>query len=208
MASWYQVRPLFLSIVLFWVCVWAAVAHAATIQVTCTAPTTNVDGTPITSTLAYKAYWGTSAASLTSAVPLAGPGCKGPVSVPDAPVGGTVTYHVAVTAIANGMESARSATASKSFSTPNPPSPPTGVLLTADQVGYQQNLGSRNKISLSRVATVPLGKPCIATMSLTDPYRKVYIIADRMWATMDPNPNKPGTLFTRPNQVWAKCEAS
>lgn len=85
---------------------------------------------------------------------------------------------------------------------------PNAPLLTADVVGYQQNLGSKNKISLSRVASVPLGKPCVATMSLTDPFRTVHIIADRNWAVMDPNPAKPGTFFTRPRQVWAKCKAS
>jgi hypothetical protein len=77
--------------------------------------------------------------------------------------------------------------------------------VTVDTVGYQINLGSNNKISLSRVASVPLGKPCVASTSLTDPYRTVHIVSDRMLAVMDPNPKKPGTFLTRPRQVWAKC---
>lgn len=80
-------------------------------------------------------------------------------------------------------------------------------LVTSGQIGYQLNLGSKNKISLSRVASVPLGKLC-TTMSVTDPYRTVYIVADRLLATMDPNPKKPGETFTRPNQVWASCTLS
>lgn len=77
--------------------------------------------------------------------------------------------------------------------------------VTVDTVGYQINLGSNNKISLSRVASVPLNKECIETMSATDQYRTVYVIKDRLWAVMDPNPAKPGEFMTRPRQVWAKC---
>lgn len=188
-------------------CIWGVVANAASVNLTCTAPTQNTDGSAISAALVYKAYWGTSATTLTNAVPLAGPGCKGPVSVPDAPAGQSVTYHFAVTATANGQESAKSNIATKTVSTPFPtPNPPS--LLTADTVAYQVNLGARNKITLSRVASVPQNKPCVASMSLTDPFRTVYILQDRNWATMDPNPAKPGTLFTRPNQLWAKCEAT
>lgn len=82
------------------------------------------------------------------------------------------------------------------------------TLQTVDTVGYQINLGSNNKISLSRVASVPLGKPCIASMSVTDPFRQVFILQDRMQAVMDPDPKKPGEFFTRPRQVWAKCEVA
>lgn len=84
---------------------------------------------------------------------------------------------------------------------------PGAPLLTADTVGYQLNLGTNNKITLTRVASVPIDKPCQAS-SVTDPFRTVNLLADRNWAVMDPNPAKPGQFFTRPRQVWAKCEAT
>lgn len=194
-----------LIVALLYLLAWTS-AGAATVNLTCTAPTTNTNGSQITATLAYRAYWGTSATTLTNGVVLAGPGCKGSVSVPDATAGQSIQYHFAVTATANGQESVKSNVASKTVSTPLPaPNPPT--LLTVSDVGYQLNLGTKNKISLSRVASVPLRKPCTA-MSATDPLRTVYLIQDRLWAVMDPNPKKPGEFFTRPNQVWAKCEPS
>lgn len=79
-------------------------------------------------------------------------------------------------------------------------------LTTAETVGYQLNLGTNNKITLTRVASVPIDKPCVAS-SVTDPFRTVNLLADRNWAVMDPNPAKPGTFFTRPRQVWARCKA-
>lgn len=92
---------------------WWRTADAAIVNLTCKPPTLNVDNTPITAPLAYKAYWGMKADSLTSTAALAGPGCKGPVYVPDAPSGSSVTYHFAVTAIAAGLESDFSNVASK-----------------------------------------------------------------------------------------------
>mgnify|MGYP001584743425 CR=1 FL=1 len=112
-------------------------------------------------------------------------------------------YYRLVTVTATGLLSAPGNIMAALTEAPAQPKP----LLTAETVGYQQNLGANNKITLSRVASVPLGKPCTST-SLTDPFRTVNIIADRMLAVMDPNPAKPGMLFTRPRQVWAKCEAT
>jgi hypothetical protein len=206
-ASWRAARPLFLGMLLVLVSLWAWSAHAATATLKCTPPTQNTNDTPITASLGYKAYWGTSATALTNDVDLAGPGCAGSVVVPDPAPGATITYHFAVTAITAYQESAKSNVVAKTFSTPRPtPKPPT--LLTSEQIGYQLNLGTRNKITLSRVASVPIGKECITSMSVTDPYRTVYLLQDRLWATMDPNPKKPGEFFTRPNQVWAKCKTT
>lgn len=201
-----SLRPLFLALALVAVSLWGWSVHAATVTLTCTPPTTHTDNSPVVLPLTYKAYWGTSPTTMTQTAPLAGPGCKGSLSVPDAPAGGTVTYHVAVTATAGAAESAKSNVASKTLSAP-PPNP-LMLLTTTDGVGYQINLGTSNKISLSRIASVPAGKPCIASMSVTDPYRTVHVIQDRMWAVMDANPKLPGQTFARPRQVWAKCEAS
>lgn len=119
------------------------------------------------------------------------------------PVSGTNYYRI-VTVLHTGLTSDPSAAVN---STVVEPKPNPAVLQVVDNVGYQINLGSRNKFSLSRVASIPLGKECIATMSATDPYRTVHVIKDRLWAVMDPDPRKPGEFYKRPNQVWAKCGA-
>lgn len=83
---------------------------------------------------------------------------------------------------------------------------PGAPLLTIESVAYQINLGSNNKITLSRVAAVPLGKECSESVTITDEFRTVHVLKDRNWAAMDPDPKKPGQLLTRPRQVLAKCE--
>jgi hypothetical protein len=193
-ASWRAVRPLFLAFVLVLVAYvgWAADAFGATANLTCTAPTQNTNGTPITATLTYKAYWGTSATSLTNPSTLSGPGCKGPVVVPDPAPGTTITYHFAVTATANGQESAKSNVATKTFTTPNPtPNPP--ALLTAETVAYQINLGSNNKIYFSRVGTIELGRACIAGMTAMDKT----VLQSRDWVKLDAGKTRPRQLFVR-----------
>jgi hypothetical protein len=191
-----EMRPAVLLLVLSLVCFWAAFARAATVQLTCTAPTKNTDGTNISAPLTYKAYWGTSATSLTNPSTLSGPGCKGPVVVPDPAPGATITYHFAVTAIAAGQESAKSNIATKTFTTPNPtPNPP--ALLTAETVAYQINLGSNNKIYFSRVGTIELDRACIAGMTAMDKT----VLQSRDWVKLDVGK-------TRPRQMFVRCKQS
>jgi hypothetical protein len=172
--SWRASRPAFLLLVLSALCFWAAIVQAATITVTCTPPTANVDGTPITAALTYKAYWGTSAVSLPNSSALAGPGCKGSVMVPDAPAGQSVTYHLAVTAIAAGQESVKSNIATKTFSTPLPtPNPP--ILLTEGGLVW---MASPNYTTFgwklgSTAGTIAAGIKCDATRRIGDDYYRV-----------------------------------
>lgn len=193
-ASWRAVRPLFLAMVLVLMCILAAVAHAATVPLTCKAPTQNTDGTPITATLSYAAYWGTSATSLANASSLAGPGCAGPVVVPDPAAGTSITYHFAVTATAAGMESAKSNVAVKTFTTPAPtPNPPT-LLLT---VGGDVNVASPNYSNftwkLGAVAgTIAPNIKCDANRRIGEDYYRV--TAPITWAN------------GRKDYVVAKCE--
>jgi hypothetical protein len=191
-ASWRAVRPLFLAMVLVLVCILAVVAEAGTVQLTCTPPTQNTNNTPITAALTYKAYWGTSATSQPNASALAGPGCAGTVVVPDAAAGSSITYHFAVTAIANGQESAKSNIATKTVTTPNPtPNPP--ALLTAETVAYQINLGSNNKIYFSRIGTIELGRACVAGMTAMDKN----VLQSRDWVKLDAGKTRPRQLFVR-----------
>lgn len=160
-----SLRPLFLALALVAVSLWGWSVHAATVTLTCTAPTTNTDNSPIALPLTYKAYWGTSPTTMTQTAPLAGPGCKGSLSVPDATAGGTVTYHVAVTAIAGAAESAKSNVASKTLSAP----PPNPLLLLT--VGGQVNVASPNYTDFSWklgnvVGTIAPGIKC-------DPTRRI-----------------------------------
>jgi hypothetical protein len=172
--SWRKMRPVFLAGVLFWCLVWFAVANAETVTLTCTAPTKNTDGSAITKPLTYAAYWGTSATTLTNAVALAGPGCKGTVSVPDPPAGSSVTYHFSVTATVDGIESAKSNVATKTVTTPKPtPLPP--VLTT---VGGEVFIASPNwsnfSWKLGAVAgTVAKGIKCDTTRRIGVDYYRV-----------------------------------
>lgn len=177
LASWRAVRPLFLALVLVLVCIWAATARSATVQLTCTAPTKNIDGTPITAALSYRAYWGTSGGSLTNVVTLAGPGCAGPVVVPDPAAGTSVTYSFAVTAIANGMESAKSSIATKALTTPVPtPEPPTALTAAAGTAAYTIKPDYTTfgpMLVSSKVGTVRTETACSARQRIsgTDYYR-------------------------------------
>lgn len=173
-ASWRAVRPLFLALVLVFVCILAAVAQAADAKLTCTAPTQNTDGTPITAALTYKAYWGTSATSLPNASALAGPGCAGSVIVPDAAAGTSVTYHFAVTATAAGMESAKSNVATRAFTTPLPtPNPP--LLLTTGGLVWQASPNYSNfgwKLG-AQVGSIAAGIQCDANRRIGEEYYRV-----------------------------------
>lgn len=69
-------------------------------------------------------------------------------------------------------------------------------LQVIDGIGYQINLGTRNKIYFSRIGTVPLGAECIASMPALD----AYVLKDRLQVTLDAG------RTSRPNQIFAKCE--
>lgn len=149
-------------------------ANAAEVRITCTPPTQNTDGTPITASLSYRAYWGTSATSLTTGMPLAGPGCSGPVVVPDPAAGTSVTYHFAVTATANGMESAKSNIATKVVSTPLPtPKPP--ILVTVGGLVYQASPDwTRFAWKLgAQVGTIGAGIQCDASRRIGEDHYRV-----------------------------------
>jgi hypothetical protein len=69
-------------------------------------------------------------------------------------------------------------------------------LQAVESVGYQINLGTRNRISLSRVGTVPLGAECVEFEF--DPGVRATVLKDRMLVQLDAPPR-------RPNQIFVKC---
>lgn len=119
------------------------------------------------------------------------------------PVSGTNYYRVSVT-MKSGVTG--SSLISSPTTTVEPAPGPVQELLIVENIGYQINLGTNNKVSLSRVASVPLGRECVESAKFADEFRTVHVIKNRDWAVMDPDPKKPGQFFARPRQVWAKCE--
>jgi len=149
-------------------------AEAAEVKLTCKPPTQYTNNSPIAAPLTYKAYWGTSATSLTNTLPLAGPGCAGPVIVPDPAPGASATYHFAVTATAAGVESDKSNIATKTVTTPLPtPSPP--ILLTTGGIVYQ---ASPDWVKFSfklgaQVGSISDGIKCDCSRKIGDDYCRV-----------------------------------
>lgn len=117
-------------------CLLSAYVRAATVTLSCTPPTQNTDGSTITKPITLKAYWGTSAAAMTNTAPMGS--CAGSmVTVPDPAPGTSVTYHLAVTATVDAVESVRSNVVTKSFTTPKPtPNPPTSLTAAAGATAY------------------------------------------------------------------------
>ncbi len=106
------------------------IASAATVTLTCIPPTQNTDNTPITVPLSYKVYWGVTPTALTDVMVWPGPACVGSVGVRDPAPGISLNYYFAVTAVAAGMESAKSNAVVKVVATPlATPNPPGLVLI-------------------------------------------------------------------------------
>jgi hypothetical protein len=89
-----------------------------------TAPTTNTDGTAITATLTYNIYQG-----LTGALAKVQSGVTTTAATITAGLTAGTTQCFAVTAVANGVESAQSNSACAAISQPSPNSPTTVVVV-------------------------------------------------------------------------------
>jgi hypothetical protein len=149
-------------------------ANAATAKLTCTPPTKNTDGTNITAALTYKAYWGTSATSLPNTSTMQGPGCAGSVVVPDPAPGTSVTYYFAVTAIADGMESAKSSVAQKTYTTPKPtPQPPVLTTVGGDVFAASPNWTNFSWKLGAKAGTVAKDIKCDATRKIGEDFYRV-----------------------------------
>jgi hypothetical protein len=94
---------------------------ANTATLTWTAPTTYSDGTTIPSgvVITYNVYQGTSATTLTQLI-----SGVSALTYSSTGLNSGTTYFFAVTAVANGLESAKSNTGSKTFAVTVPPGAP------------------------------------------------------------------------------------
>jgi hypothetical protein len=114
------VKLLRLTLALILTCV-AVGAHAVAsgASLTWTAPTANTDGTPIAGALTYNIYQGATAATLTKVAS----GLTSTTGAVTAGLTAGTTQYFAVTAVANGMESAQTPVAALAipFPTPNAP---------------------------------------------------------------------------------------
>lgn len=106
------------------------------------------------------------------------------------PVSGTNYYRI-FTNYEGGSVAGPSVTANSTVVLPVP------ALKIVNNIGYQLNLGSNNRIYFSRVGTVPLDKECIVGMNVMDKH----VIKSRDWLTLDPGKT------SQPRQVFALCKA-
>ena len=104
-------------------------------------------------------------------------------------VTGTNYYRVIVTTTGG-----TSSPSSVGQSTTVEPLPEPVELLIVDDIGYQINLGSNNRIYFSRVGTVPIGLKCNTGMDAMGKH----VIKSRDWLVLDAGK-------TRPRQVFATC---
>ena len=110
-----------------------ALGATLNLQATWTAPTTNIDGTPITDTLNYNLYETDSGTNvLINSSPITTPGTSSApylFSVPLPTASKTLTFAVMAIDTVDGNDSALSATASYVYTAPTPetPSAPTGL---------------------------------------------------------------------------------
>lgn len=128
----------------------------------CTAPTTNTDGSAIKTPLTFKFYMGTKSGTYTS------------TSTPQTSCGYTFTglavgtYYFTATAIdGNGTESAKSVEATKTFVAS--PSPPTNLTVTGSLTAYQLVL-SNGQIGFVSVGTLSPGASCDASQPVGNKY--------------------------------------
>jgi len=104
-------------------CAAGAQDTAPVVTLTFTPPTTNVDGTPVNGPLTYNLYQGTALGAETRAAI----GVTGSPDIINSGLKGGTTYYFELTAVdANGVESARSNEACKTF----PVAPPNAFVIS------------------------------------------------------------------------------
>lgn len=156
----------------------AGSVFAAEATLTCVPPTKNTDGSNITGALSYKAYIGTSAGAFTLSADMQS-SCSGKISLPNPAAGQSLTYFIAETAIANGLESAKSNSVSVvvhvDFPTPNPPTGVTAVVTqtTAYDVRFQLKHGKLVAALGKPVGTIALGTECSDKFAVEGGYQMV-----------------------------------
>ena len=149
-----------------------AMAQTGQLQLTCTPPTTNTDGTAIGSPITYTFYRGTTAASQTTASPVQ-TACA--YTFTGLAVG---THYGSVTATVGGQTSVKSNPVSKVIAPPVP-NPPSGLTVVQDLTAYIINQ-SDNRVVMVPAGTIPAGTACDSTQPVLGKY--VVDIAAVAWA--------------------------
>lgn len=164
-------------------------AFAGEVQLTCTAPTTNTDGTALTNLAGFRFYAGTSPTNLTQAIQVANP-AKCETKLTSLAV---ATWYFAATAYtADGRESAYSNIVSRVITAvpaavPNPPDSLSVVATTAYAV-----IKRVDRFVMLPVGTVPADTQCDVTQSVNG-----YYVVPRAKVTFTGN--------VQPDVVVAQC---
>jgi len=164
----------------------AGLAHAGSAVLTCTPPTQNTDGSALTNLAGYRFIYGTSPTTLSQTVQVATPATCG-VTIPNLTAG--TWYFAAKAYTTTGLESAASATVSKTI-VDAPPNPPSG--LTVSQVVAFAVVKQVDRFVFVRVGTVPANTVC----DVTQPVGAYYVVP-RAAVTWDAN--------VKPDVVVAQC---
>lgn len=198
--SWREVRPLFLAMILVWLCVWAVFAHAAsaekpwdtnvqpwTFDGTCKSGT----GCPIQGFELQEAATPTATAwkPIASLAPSARSYTMNGVSE------GQHCYRLIalIVPVGNGVNSDPSNVKCKTNVKPAVQQPNSPVLTSVAQDAYQIGLAKKNVLQAFVIGLVPVGAKCT-----TQRYLDLYVIEDNTKAILP-----AGTR--RPIQILARC---
>jgi len=148
------------ALVLWVALFFGAIAYAGSITLSCTAPTQNEDGTPLTDLAGYKFYYG---------IDQGGPypnmrsrNATACAYVIEDLVSGD--YYIVATAFNDaGIESVFSNEATKTVPV-SPPAPPGNLVVGDSLIAYGISQ-TKDRLVTYPVGTVPLGTPCDSSMS-------------------------------------------
>lgn len=192
------------------------VAGAGSVTLSWQPPTQNTDGSTLTNLAGFRILYGASASALSQTVQVPGAGVS--AYVVDGLSSG-VWFFAVKAYTAGNVESGPSNVVSKAVDaggTPGIPAvtwtktvtvkvsaqPKPPVLVTVEQTAYKMDNGNQNQLKVAKIGTVPLGKPCVQTISpfTNEPvdYMGLNLLKDRMVAVV--------TGSSRPNQILAKCD--
>lgn len=145
-------------------------ASAAEVTLSCTPPTHNEDGSPITGAITYTAHYGATETTLSETANL-GSTCGGRITIQDPPPGQSMTRYFAVRAHVGGAQSDLSEIVSKTIAAPPPiPNPPTGLTVQEGEQTAYQVIGTKNRFTLLPVGTVAADTACDASQSVNGYY--------------------------------------
>lgn len=159
------------------------------VELTCTLPTQNTDGSQLTDLDGIEWFYGPTNPPLLTAPKTT----ECTTTIKNLSEG---TWYFGAKAVnKSGVRSDMSNIAVKGILKPKAP---TGLVIkSVSTTAYQLNGGTNNKIYFSAVGTIPVGTDCVRDYNVLDKY----MIVDRNIASI-----KPG--LRRPRQVYADCNVT